>query len=132
MPSPQLSASTWRVLGISVAAGYTVFGSFVMLSPVNAAKVLGVWPTSEPEDGSSSSPTANLMVLLGARDLSIATALWVFNYQRKEKSMATLILSGMILCVLDTWMVFKTRGVKWGSLMGAGAAVWGVIGLGLS
>jgi hypothetical protein len=130
MPSPQFSASTWRVLGISVASGYTVLGSFAIFSPVNAAKVLGVWPKTVPEDGNS--PTANLMILLGARDLSIATALWVFEYQRKEKSMATVILSGMILCALDTWMVFKTRGVKWGSLMGAGAALWGAIGLGLS
>lgn len=127
MSSSQLSPSTWKVLGLSVAAGYTVLGSFAILDPKGAAKALGVWPAGGAED--SKRAVSNLMIMLGARDVSIATALWVFHYQRKEKSMATLILSGMILCVVDTVMVFVTRGRVWGSLIGAGASIWGVIGL---
>lgn len=68
------------------------------------------------------------MVWIGARDLSIAAALFAFYYEDKPREMGTLILSGMILCVVDTITLWNFRRDRFAAFTGVGAAFWGWIG----
>lgn len=72
------------------------------------------------------------MVLLGVRDWSIGLAIGWFWLRGEGRSMAVVILSGMVLCVADIFVIWRRRGgdaVSWA--FGAGVAVWGAIGWGL-
>jgi len=132
-----LSMSTWRLLGLSVAAGYVGLGTFAFATPVLAGRALGVYPLD------SFSPDKAVgyrlhdrqeraaMRFLGARDLSIGLGLFAFDYQDNPHAMGTLILSGMVLCVTDVYYVFRLRGWEWGTMLGIGAASWCAIGIGL-
>lgn len=142
-----LTPSTWRLLGLSVAAGYIGLGTFALTTPILAAKALGVYPpppsisTSSTAKSSSITETSSSkehdervsasMSLLAARDFSIGVALFAFDYQDKPHAMGTLILSGMVLCAADVFYVFRLRGWEWGALLGLGAASWCAIGVGL-
>lgn len=52
-----------------------------------------------------------LMPLLGARDVSIAAALFALGWSGKTREMGTVILGGMILCVADVAVVWKEKGL---------------------
>ena len=133
------SASTWRVLGLSVAATYIGLGTFAISAPVTAAQRFGLYPqnnsgvsseklltTDKEEHGKA---IATSMTLLGARDLSIGIALACLDYQEHPRAMGTLILSGMVLCVADVYQIWRLRGPGWGSAFAAGASIWLVIGV---
>ncbi|EXJ82034.1 hypothetical protein A1O1_08102 [Capronia coronata CBS 617.96] len=156
-----LSPSTWRVLGLSVATSYIGLGTFAITCPDLAAKCFGIYPDSS--DGSSgishtattpdrhkgrgtetsknsSLPTdrdnhaaavSTSMLLLGARDLSIGIALAWLDYQENPRTMGSVILSGLVLCVVDIYEIWRLRGPGWASIFAAGAGVWIGIGFGL-
>ena len=115
-----------RVLGLSVAAGYTSLGSYAAFAPVSSAKVFGLRaPESTPATEERMSAA---LAWIGARDISIAVALLALDYQRNPKAMGTLILSSMILCLTDSYFIVKARRdwVGWSVLLGAG--YWGWVG----
>ncbi|KIX94436.1 uncharacterized protein Z520_09822 [Fonsecaea multimorphosa CBS 102226] len=156
-----ISASTWRALGLTVAATYMGLGTFAITCPVLAGKSFGLYPHSSARLGSASSaapPGSNAnptksstappehanadvanhaaavttsMALLGARDLSIGIALAKFGADGKLRDMGTLILSGMVLCVVDVYHIWRLRGPGWGAAFAAGAGLWVGIGVGL-
>jgi hypothetical protein len=146
-----ISLSTWRLLGLSVATTYIGLGTFALTSPVAASKTFGIYPT-KPAPGSNALPTAGgktpaahanediaahasavetSMILLGARDLSIGLAVGKLAYDGKLREAGTLILSGIVLCTVDVWEIFKRRGSAWGSAFAVGAGVWVGIGWGM-
>jgi hypothetical protein len=136
-----LSPSTWRALGLSVAANFIGLGTYAIAVPVQAAKVFGVYPESTQSrsddkvhltDKNKHAKAATVsMKLLGARDISIGLAIAVFGYQHNQRAMGTVILSALILCVADVYEIWKMRGPGWGSAFALGAAVWIAIGYGL-
>lgn len=72
------------------------------------------------------------MLMLGARDWSIAAALLWFWRRGQAREMGVVVLSGMVLCVVDLAVVVRRRGmgaVGWG--LGLGVAGWGLVGWGL-
>lgn len=73
-----------------------------------------------------------LMLMIGARDWSIAAAMFYFWLRGEAKNMGIVILSGMTLCLVDLWVIACRRGgdaVSWG--LGVGVALWAAVGLGL-
>lgn len=143
-----VSPSTWRLLGLSVAVTYMGLGSFAITGPVHAGKLFGLYPEDSAFSASIDKSSATTieakektehtdaictsMKLLGARDLSIGIALAALHYQGgNQKAMGTVILSSMVLCVVDVYEIWRRRGAAWGGAFGAGAAVWAVIGVGL-
>jgi hypothetical protein len=146
-----LAPSTWRLLGLGVSAGYIGLGTFAMTAPVLAAQTFGLYPAN-PAPGSNANPTrsstkpaahANAdvanharavetsMVLLGARDLAIGLAVGKLAYDARLRETGTLILSGMVLCVVDVYEIFKRRGSGWGTAFAVGAGIWLGIGVGM-
>lgn len=132
----QLPYRTWRYLGLGVAVGYAGLGLFASLAPQRAAKeYFGIEP-SKPKANttpkiSGNTPTASLsaaesgrtedesksdlavktvLPLMGARDLSIFTALMIFFHRRQHSEMGVVILSGMVLCTADIVMVWARKG----------------------
>lgn len=73
------------------------------MAPCHAASGLGF----KFDSPAAERVAINAMALLGARDLSIGTALAALYLQNKPASMGTVTLSGMILCVIDVAWVFK-------------------------
>lgn len=73
------------------------------------------------------------MLMLGARDYSLGIAILVFGVRGQGRNMGRVILSGMVLCLVDLWVVVKRRGwrdgVSW--ILGLGVAGWGAVGWGL-
>lgn len=140
-----MSLSTWRHLGLSVAVGYAVLGTFAITQPTSAAVQFGLLspPTNvgaadksltsviEATETEHKNSMATSMVLLGVRDLSIGVALLTFYRFQANKAMGTLIMSGMILCTTDAYYIWKLRGKGRGAAVSAGASIWAVIGLGL-
>jgi hypothetical protein len=89
--SQEAFPNTWRVLGLSVAAGYVGLGTMGLLIPVKMAENHGLLPKGGP-DAEKFATTA--MVWISVRDISIGAALLAFYYQDKPREMGTVILSG--------------------------------------
>lgn len=111
-----LTPSTWRVLGLSVAAGYTSLGLFAILFPRRAASEFFALPEpSAPgreEDKEASATVSLVLPLLGARDLSIAAALCTFASLGKWRDFGTVVLTGTILCIADSVVIWRRRGSR--------------------
>ncbi|KAK4450550.1 hypothetical protein QBC34DRAFT_402849 [Podospora aff. communis PSN243] len=129
-----LSDSTWRVLGLSVAASYTGLGLFEVVFPQRATKEFFALPSSTAvanvNEGTKAEDEAIRVMgpLLGVRDLSIAAAMWTFAYQGKWKEVGTVILAGTILCAADCLVVWRRVGPGLGAQFTGGAVSWTVIG----
>lgn len=104
-----LQPSTWRLLGLGVAAGYASFGTFETLFPSRAAKELLDIDDTDPKIKDT---VSSVFPLLGARDFTIAAALYTFYHTRKDKEMGAVILAGTILCAADTVAIGFRKG--WG------------------
>lgn len=96
--------STWRVLGLSVAASYVGLGALGLLMPVKMAENHGLLPKS---DADAEKFAGLAMAWISVRDISIGTALFAFYYQEKPREMGTLILSGEVLS-MDRYGVAST------------------------
>nr|XP_036581494.1 uncharacterized protein CTRU02_08544 [Colletotrichum truncatum]KAF6789845.1 hypothetical protein CTRU02_08544 [Colletotrichum truncatum] len=121
-----LQPSTWRLLGLSVAASYTALGAIDCLIPHRAAEeFFGIEPYG------STTAVSILMPLLGARDISIAAALFALARQHRGREMGTVILAGTILCVADVVVLWRRKGPRRGGAVAAGVTIWTAIGLGL-
>lgn len=115
-----LEPSTWHVLGLSVAVSYIGLGILTYALPQTSGKILFDIPdtatglsnkkTDEPHLSPDIAAVTLALPLLGARDLTIATALFVFSWEGKTREMGTLILAGTILCVADVITVWQRKG----------------------
>ncbi|KAK2774756.1 hypothetical protein CKAH01_13090 [Colletotrichum kahawae] len=118
-----LQASTWRTLGLSVAASYATLGALDVFLPYRAGYEFFGLPPSDA--------VAQLMPLLGIRDLAIAGALFALARQGKGPEMGTVILAGTILCVWDAVAIWQAKGPKLGGTIAAGVVFVTGIGAGL-
>ena len=118
--------STWRALGLSVAVAYSGLGCLGIFAPKMCAEGLGLRSHNNPE---AERLVANSLILLSARDLSIATALYSFYRTQNSRAMGTVILSTMVLCVIDVAMVWRLKRDSTAALLAVPAAVTGWIGI---
>jgi hypothetical protein len=89
--SQEAFPNTWRVLGLSVAAGYVGLGTMGLLIPVTMARNHGLLPNGGPD---AENFATRAMTWISVRDISIGAALLAFYYQEKPREMGTVILSG--------------------------------------
>ncbi|MCJ1444758.1 MAG: hypothetical protein MMC23_005260 [Stictis urceolatum] len=118
--------STWRLLGLSVAALYSGIGLITIAKPeLTSHAFLG--PSKPPSDQLLSS-----FQLFGARDLTLGVAMFVFDYYKQPEALGQVILACTILCAVDICIVASSRGLQktWGFV--GGAAVTSCIGYGLA
>lgn len=128
-PNRLLSTPTWRTLGLGLATTILSLGIGALVKPLFLADTVGITPTT-PEGRTM---VEKMMVLLAARDLSIATALLWFYYEGKSREMGLVLTSGGFIWVLDLWITGQgPRGWDAGAWGLTGAATFGtVVGLGL-
>lgn len=121
--APPFAPSTWRILGLSIAVGYTAFGLFAVCLPQRAAlEYFAIPPRArsatktlpDGQVGAKITSTADavdlLMPLLGARDISIGAALWALAYAGKWQEFGTVVVAGTVLCVADGVAIWKFGG----------------------
>lgn len=137
------------MLGLSVGVQFCLLGGLCMLKPATAAELWTLAPkrTKLTETATKDNATAHSLIeiaekqheeaaeksmwLLGCRDISLgiaACSLWYFD---DMKAVATIILSGMFVCVADIVAVWQMRGPRDALILSAGAGLWGIVGLGL-
>lgn len=102
--------STWNTLGLGVATCYATLGLSAALVPHRTAALLGFrvsgGPAGNPDGYDDNVP--GMMAFIGARDLSIAAALFAFGGDGGgNREMGTLILSTMILCTVDVCVAWR-------------------------
>lgn len=110
-----IAQSTWRMLGLSVAAVYTALGTFEIIFPRRAAKEFFALPEpsakgTKAEDTAVSGAVALMMPLLGARDLTLAAALCTFASLGKWRDYGIVVMAGTILCAADCAVIWRRRG----------------------
>ncbi|KAL7822541.1 hypothetical protein V8C26DRAFT_389238 [Trichoderma gracile] len=129
------SVSTWNSLGLSVAATCAIFGSSALFDMKRTAELFSPQPsTAESRDdhgGPSSSSDRVVAILVGSRDLTMATTLVALHRAGMRDAMGTVILCSMGVCVADVYIVWRAGKRVETTLFALGAAVWAVIGFGL-
>ncbi|KAH8881659.1 hypothetical protein GQ53DRAFT_832161 [Thozetella sp. PMI_491] len=106
---PYLQPSTWRLLGLSVGMGYVFFGTFEIVYPAKAGKeILDIPKKPSPE---ASEMVSLLAPLMGARDLSIAAAIFTFYAFGQGREMGVVIVAGTVLCVADAVAIGIYKGL---------------------
>ena len=123
--SQEAFPNTWRVLGLSVAAGYAGLGALGLIMPVPMAANHGLLPQNDADAEKFATKT---MAWISVRDISFAAALFGFYYQGKPREMGTVILSGMILCTADCILIYQHRTDWYAHSIAVGAAFWGWVG----
>ncbi|TFB05144.1 hypothetical protein CCMA1212_002996 [Trichoderma ghanense] len=129
-----ISASTWNRLGLSVAATYAILGSSALFDMKRTAELFSLQPStaSLAREGREDDSSARLVaILVGSRDLTLATTLYALHRAGMRDAMGTVILSSMGICVADLWIVWRAGKKVETTLFALGAAVWAVIGFGL-
>ncbi|RFU80957.1 hypothetical protein TARUN_1242 [Trichoderma arundinaceum] len=132
---PYISSSTWNALGLSVAATFAVLGSSALVDSRRTAELFGLqpWANNNDEEKPSTAGTGPgvIGILVGTRDLTMATALFALHRAGQTDAMGTVILSSMVICAADIYLVWREK--KWveSTMFTVGAAIWAAIGLGL-
>lgn len=101
-----LSPTTWNALGLGVAAGWATLGLIGFFQPARSAELFGVIPSAKD---SSKGINQAMALILGSRDFSIATALFVLGREGRNEEMGTLILSTLVICGADIYLVWKVK-----------------------
>lgn len=100
----RLQPSTWRLLGLTAGIGYAIVGAVQVIFPFDALRFLfGIH---------SQNPAISLLgTLLGARDLTVAAAIFALHYVRgQERAVGIVILSSTISQIGDFVGVFLRKG----------------------
>ncbi|KAL7912805.1 hypothetical protein GGI35DRAFT_476636 [Trichoderma velutinum] len=129
---PLISASTWSSLGLSVAATFAVLGSSALFDKKRTAELFSLEPSTSGEklkDGGANSSLVGLLV--GTRDLTMATVLFALHRAGQTDAMGTVILSSMIICAADVYIVWKGKKPAETTMFAVGAGIWAAIGFGL-
>lgn len=106
---PLISSTAWNSLGLSVAASFAILGSGALVDSKRTAKLFSLQPP--PSDEKLRASPSLVAILVGTRDLTMATALFALHRAGKMDAMGTVILSSMIICAADIYIVW--RGEKW-------------------
>ncbi|KAL6832454.1 hypothetical protein V8C40DRAFT_137185 [Trichoderma camerunense] len=125
---PLISASTWNTLGLSVAATFAILGSSALFDKKRTAELFSLEPTTsdeKPKDGSL------VGLLVGSRDLTMAATLFALHRAGQTDAMGTVILSSMIICAADVYIVWKGKKRAETAMFAVGAGIWAAIGFGL-
>ncbi|KAK4070106.1 uncharacterized protein Triagg1_6527 [Trichoderma aggressivum f. europaeum] len=129
---PLISASTWNSLGLSVAAAFAVLGSSALFDKKRTAELSSLEPSTsdeKPRDGGASASLVGLLV--GSRDLTMAATLFALHRAGQTDAMGTVILSSMIICAADVYIVWKGEKRAETAMFAVGAGIWAAIGFGL-
>ncbi|KAK0766905.1 hypothetical protein N5P37_000635 [Trichoderma harzianum] len=130
---PLISTSTWNSLGLSVAATFAILGSSALFDKKRTAELFSLEPSStsdgKPKDSGASSSLVGLLV--GTRDLTMATTLFALHRAGHTDAMGTVILSSMIICAADVYIVWKGKKRAETAMFAVGAGIWAAIGFGL-
>ncbi|KAB5584743.1 hypothetical protein GE09DRAFT_1209389 [Coniochaeta sp. 2T2.1] len=124
-----LQPSTWRLLGLSVGAGYAGFGVWQMAFPRHAAMTIFGFDASETTE--SGKFVSLLHQLLGSRDLALAATIFTFFYCRQDKAAGIVIISGTVLCYADALGIYLRKGLGPALQIFTAASIWAGIGFGL-
>ncbi|KAL7781998.1 hypothetical protein V8C43DRAFT_215642 [Trichoderma afarasin] len=125
---PLISASTWNSLGLSVAATFAILGSSALFDKKRTAELFSLEPTTsdeKPKDGSL------VGLLVGSRDLTMAATLFALHRAGQTDAMGTVILSSMIICAADVYIVWKGKKKAETAMFAVGAGIWAAIGFGV-
>lgn len=101
-----ISQTTWNSLGYTVAATWAGLGLTAMISPHRTA---GFFCFHDALSGDGRGDVPHMMSLVGARDLSLALAMFALARAGRNRELGTLILSTMIVCAGDMYIVWKRR-----------------------
>jgi hypothetical protein len=128
-----LQPSTWHALGLGVAANWAILGLSAMTWPHRTAALFGCGPengstsaalagTNMPADanksadgtdddggGAAAVDVPGLVTLVGCRDLTFSAALFALGYNGRTREMGTVILSTMVVCAVDVFVVWRRR-----------------------
>ncbi|KAL7944429.1 hypothetical protein V8C42DRAFT_326752, partial [Trichoderma barbatum] len=129
---PLISPSTWNSLGLSVAATFAILGSSALVDSKRTAELFSLEPQTSGEKPKHVGTSPSLVaILVGTRDLTMATTLFALHRAGQMDAMGTVILSSMVICAADVYIVW--RGEKWAetTIFTVGAAIWSAIGFGL-
>ncbi|KAH0525313.1 hypothetical protein TsFJ059_007698 [Trichoderma semiorbis] len=131
---PLISASTWNSLGLSVAATFAILGSSALFDKKRTAELFSLEPLStsdeKPKDGGANSSSL-VGLLVGSRDLTMAATLFALHRAGQTDAMGTVILSSMIICAADVYIVWKGKKRAETAMFAVGAGIWAAIGFGL-
>ncbi|KAF3069571.1 hypothetical protein CFAM422_007072 [Trichoderma lentiforme] len=126
---PLISASTWNSLGLGVAATFAILGSSALFDKKRTAELFSLEPRAtsaeKPKDGSL------VGLLVGSRDLTMAATLFALHRAGQTDAMGTVILSSMIICAADVYIVWKGKKRAETTMFAVGAGIWAAIGFGL-
>lgn len=104
-----ISPSTWKLLGLSVAAGYTWLGSWALFAPRHGAETF-FHPTPSSAESLHAGDVERYMPMLGARDLSMAFAMFWMAREDNWRGVGQMILAGMGLCATDAYVTWRSKG----------------------
>lgn len=103
------SVTTWNALGLTVGGSYAVLGSLALFQPKLVDALFGVTrPTSDPARRSLMDYHV-LSLLIGGRDVALASSILALGYLGRNKEMGAVILSTMFVSVPDIWLVLRNR-----------------------
>lgn len=106
-----ISPSTWNTLGLGVAGTWFALGLVGVLQPARTAEIFGIssgHPCGTAEE-SAAAARQGMALLLGSRDFTIGAALLALGASKRHDEMGTVILSTMIICAADIYLVWKAK-----------------------
>ncbi|KIX05283.1 uncharacterized protein Z518_06155 [Rhinocladiella mackenziei CBS 650.93] len=122
-----LNTSIWRILGASAAVTYSGWGIWQILSPGPAGlELFGVPPKRVTATGQEEvDETARYLIpIIGARDLTIGSAMVYLGYAGKTREMGTVLAATTILVIVDLVGYYKIWGARWTAFIGVWAGTW--------
>lgn len=105
-----ISPSTWNTLGLGVATSFAALGLVTFLVPYRTAEMFGF--RAALQNHGSRVDVPGILSLVGARDLSIAAALFALGTSGRDREMGTAILSTMILSTVDIYVAWQRKQTK--------------------
>lgn len=99
---------SWNALGLGVAASFAFLGTVSVVQPSVAEDLFGVAKMQAP------SPVRQLdshsfSILLGGRDMAIGVSIFLLAREGNTKSMGTVILSTLCVCLPDLYLVWRNK-----------------------
>ncbi|CEJ94288.1 hypothetical protein VHEMI09829 [[Torrubiella] hemipterigena] len=121
---------SWNALGLGVAASFAFLGTVSVAQPSVAEDLFGVAKMQAP------SPVRQLdshsfSILLGGRDMAIGVSIFLLAREGNTKSMGTVILSTLCVCLPDLYLVWRNKRYQDLAVMSIATVAAGVIGAGL-
>ena len=100
----QVSSSYQNYLGLSVGATFAFLGSIGFIAPARLHDLFDDDPSS-----AATNKVSGLAYVVASRDLTLAAIIINFGLNGQRKEMGTVILSTMMLCAIDVWIVLRKK-----------------------